>query len=287
MNFQDWFVLDFLVKDKAKLKALLSRFEAGEESFNPKLILDAHFATQDLSKNYYFANIAEANLEYNGLEAITLESSLYPERLKQISDPPSILYSTKSDCSLNGKLVAMVGSRRASKYSLEFARRVAQYFAQKGVIVVSGMALGADKAAQQAVLDEQGKTIAVLGESLLYQKRSKANRGMINQIVSKGGCVLSEVPPWKNLGPAARNLVKRNRIISALADAVIIVECGDKSGTLHTINYAREQEKNIYLLEPHPTNSNHYDFLESLLSGGIEKLNRSNFDQHFSQFYKK
>lgn len=174
---------------------------------------------------------------------ITMEDSTFPEKLKNIYDCPYGLF-------YNGKLldfsncVSIVGARRCSAYGKRIALELGSALAKAGFIVISGMARGIDAYAHQGCLDGGGNTAAVLGCGcdVIYPKE---NRLLYEEIVSRG-VVMSEYPI--GTGPLAINFPRRNRIVSALSDVVIVVEARSKSGSLITADLALEQGKDIYVV---------------------------------------
>ena len=141
--------------------------------------------------------------------------------------------------------VAIVGTRKPTTYGKEVTHKLAYELASRGVIIVSGLALGVDGLAHRAALEAGGTTIAVLGNGLpsIYPA---SHRGLAKDILDKGGALLSEYEPET----PARNyrFLERNRLISGLADAVIITEAAARSGTLNTARYALEQGKDIFVV---------------------------------------
>jgi len=165
----------------------------------------------------------------------------YPEQLKNIYDPPPVLYTRGDRNSLREVAVALVGSRRATPYGLSVAENLARELAAAGVGVVSGMARGIDTAAHRGALKGGGKTVAVLGCGLdvAYPRE---NAGLAKEIASNGA-VISEFPPGSQ--PEAWHFPVRNRIISGLSKIVVVVEATEKSGALITANVALEQGRDV------------------------------------------
>jgi DNA processing protein len=150
------------------------------------------------------------------------------------------------------KCVAIVGSRRNTKYGEEVAYRAAYELAKRGVVIISGLAYGIDSTAHRAALDAGGVTVAVLGTEIdhIYPK---AHEGLARKIVENGGMIMSEYPSGAKLHPKA-SFLSRNRIVSGLSDAVIVVEAASKSGTLSTAAHALDQGKDIFAV-PGPITS--------------------------------
>lgn len=182
----------------------------------------------------------------------------YPTNLRQIPHAPPLLY-------IHGQLeprdelaIAVVGTRRVSPYGKEVARALGSILARHGVTVVSGLALGVDAIAHQAALDAGGRTIAVLGSSLdhIYPRR---NFNLAQRIIDQGALV-SEYPLGTR--PEASNFPPRNRIISGLSRAVVVVEAGERSGALITAGFAAEQSRDVFAVPG------------SILSPGSDGCNR-------------
>lgn len=168
----------------------------------------------------------------------------YPKRLSEISDAPAVLFYKGSLPKNEQKNIAIIGARNCSEYGKIVAAEFAAFFAQKGICVVSGMALGVDGYAQKAALKQGGFSVGVLGSgvNVCYPKE---HAGLYSELIQKG-CVLSEYLPYIN---ASANLFpQRNRIISGLSDALIVVEAKEKSGTLITVEMALEQGKEVYVV---------------------------------------
>lgn len=147
--------------------------------------------------------------------------------------------------------IAIVGTRKPTPYGKEVAYKLAYELASKGVIIISGLALGTDGIAHRAALDAKGITIAVIATSLtaIYPA---AHRKLAEEIVSKGGALISEYGPDDRI--FKRNFLARNRIVSALSDGVLITEAAGRSGTLATANFALQQGKTVMAVPGNITN---------------------------------
>lgn len=176
-------------------------------------------------------------LQSNNRFWISIHCADYPKGLLQLKDPPLILFGEGRRELLNARGVAMVGSRNATRTGLGNAHGFAKAFAQAGWAVVSGLAEGIDGAAHAGALEAKGATVAVLGcgPDEIYPKH---HAGLKNQIIQQGGLVLSEYPPGTAPQPAF--FPRRNRIIAALADALLVVEAALRSGSLITARVASE-----------------------------------------------
>lgn len=188
-----------------------------------------------------------------GQGIIALTSPDYPSRLKEIPDPPPVLFVRGSMEDADRLAVAIVGTRKASPGGLDLARELGQELAAVGVTVVSGMALGIDAAAHRGVMEDPcGRTIAVLGcgADICYPPR---NRDIYERIVSEHrGAILSEYPPETD--PAPHHFPARNRIVSGLSLGVVVVEAPQRSGALITARCAAEQGREVFAV-PHPARS--------------------------------
>lgn len=166
----------------------------------------------------------------------------FPQKLVNIPDPPFGIFYKGRLPDENIPAVAMIGARKCSEYGRCMAESFAKGFASRGVNVISGMAAGIDGISQEAALKAGGSSYGVLGcgVDIVYPK---SNGPLYRQLLEKGG-VLSEYPPGMEPRPAL--FPPRNRIISALSDVVLVVEAGEKSGTLITVDMALEQGREVY-----------------------------------------
>ena len=181
-------------------------------------------------------------LERLGAAVLTLDDPEYPPRLREIADPPPVLYVQGALTIADEWSVAVVGTRRATAYGRQVVERIVGEVARAGVTIVSGLARGVDTFAHRAALAAGGRTIAVLGSGLdrLYPEE---NRGLAAQMVEQGA-VLTEFP----LGtpPDAQNFPRRNRVVSGLTLATLVVEADHKSGAMITANAAAEQGRDVF-----------------------------------------
>lgn len=182
---------------------------------------------------------AEAALS-NGCRILTMAAPEYPPLLREIPDPPPLLFIRGTIPDLPA--MAMVGSRNASSYGLSSARRLAFDLARTGLLVVSGLARGIDTAAHQGALEAGGPTVAVLGNGLcgVYPPE---NTRLAHRIIEKGA-LISELPFYT--APEPRNFPLRNRVISGLCLGTLVVEAAPKSGSLITARLAAEQNREVF-----------------------------------------
>ena len=177
-----------------------------------------------------------------GYSLLTFKDRNYPARLREIDLTPPLLY-------LNGELedndrlaAAIVGTRRATQYGKSVAREIAYVLAGCGVTIVSGLARGIDGIAHQAAIDAGGRTLAVLGSGMdkIYPPE---HRGLADKISAKGSVVSDYALGTK---PEGRNFTPRNRIISGLSLAVIVIEAGESSGALITADFSADQGRDVF-----------------------------------------
>lgn len=192
-----------------------------------------HFDMREAEKEFKMA-------QHAGITILWQESDSYPTLLKTIPDPPVVLY-VKGELRTEDPCVALVGSRKATTYGLNVTQSLARDLTKAGLTVVSGLARGVDARAHSVVIQEQGRTIAVLGSGIdvIYpsEHRSLADR------IAKSGALVSEFP--MGTPPSRENFPVRNRIISGLSLAVVVVEASRKSGSLITARMAMEQGREV------------------------------------------
>jgi DNA processing protein len=173
---------------------------------------------------------------------LTLHGEAYPRRLKAIYDPPPLLYVRGAVKAEDDFAIAVVGSRRTSTYGRAITEKLSQDLAAHGITIVSGMARGIDSVAHQGALGAGGRTLAVLGcgVDVIYPPE---NRRLCEEIIAHGA-VLSEFPMGSP--PEGSHFPKRNRVISGLSMGVVVVQAGQKSGSLITANCALEQGREVF-----------------------------------------
>lgn len=182
-----------------------------------------------------------SEIELKGINIITIDSEEYPENLRNIYDPPLVLYY-RGKLNKHPGYIGIVGSRKCTQYGKAASRNISQSLSKYGVCIVSGLARGIDTAAHMGALDENGVTYAVLGCGLdiVYPPENKR----LIQDIMRRGAVISEYTPGTK--PYPGNFPARNRIISGLSDGILVVEANEKSGALITANFALEQGREVF-----------------------------------------
>ncbi|MEM6330593.1 MAG: DNA-processing protein DprA [Planctomycetota bacterium] len=194
-----------------------------------------------------------------GIGVLIESDDRYPRSLREVHDPPGVLFAKGDLLRQDDLAVAIVGSRHATRYGLKQAERLAAGLARAGLTVVSGLARGIDGAAHRGALSAGGRTIAVLGGGLL--KLYPPEHTQLAAEVAGSGCLLSEAPP--RMPPMSGAFPQRNRIISGLSLGTIVVEAAERSGALITTKHAAEQGREVFAV-PGP--------IDSRLSAGCNRL---------------
>lgn len=169
----------------------------------------------------------------------------YLQRLDTIAKKPKALYSIGALPVSQGPSIAIVGTRKPSTYGKEVTYQLAYELAKRGVVIISGLALGVDAIAHRAAVDAGGTTIAVLANGLpdIYPASHKS---LAAAIIQKGGAIISEYEPGTGARPY--QFLQRNRIVSGLADGIIITEAASRSGTLNTAAHALDQGREVFVV---------------------------------------
>lgn len=177
-----------------------------------------------------------------GIQVLTWEDEAYPRRLKEIDQPPPVLYLRGNLLPEDEWAVAIVGTRGITAYGRQVTAEIASVLARRGVTVISGLARGVDAEAHKATLNAGGRTLAVLGSGV-DQIYPPEHRQLANQIIASGA-LMSDYAP--GTPPDGVNFPPRNRIISGLSMAVIVIEAGERSGALITAEFAADQGREVF-----------------------------------------
>ena len=269
INIYDLWFSNIDIRNNKKLE-LLERFQCSENIWNSK---KQDFEDMDLNEKILDKILDENNkknvekyanyMKNKNIKLISYKDEVYPKKLKVIYDKPVFLYVRGNIENLFQTNIAIVGSREASTYGKNTAKKISKELADRGINIVSGLAVGIDKYAHLGALESQvGKTIAVLGTGISDEEfYPYENKKVYDRILENGGTIVSEF----KLGTKANkyNFPHRNRIISGLAEKIVIVEAKEKSGSLITADFALEQGKDVFAV---PGN------IDSITSKGTNKL---------------
>jgi len=274
---RDWVELNMTpgIGPRAAAK-LLERFGSAEAVYNAtrteleQLRLAPEAVDTIIARDLRFKAEAEiASVRKLGGEILLLDDGVYPSSLREIYDPPIVLYvkGAWSEC-LDQPCIGVVGSRKCSTYGQNSALMLARDLAQRGLTVVSGFARGIDAAAHRGALEAAGRTIAVLGTGIdeVYPRDHKK---LADEILASGGALVSQFP----LGtpPVSENFPYRNRIISGLSLGIVVVEAAENSGSLITARLAMEQNREVFAVPGNITSRNSFG-TNYLIKGAGAKL---------------
>lgn len=195
---------------------------------------------------------------------IKLGDADYPLLLREISDPPRQIYIRGVIPVAQDPTIAIVGTRKATVAGIGIAEDIAAELARHGLIIISGLAMGIDAAAHRGALKAGGRTMAVLGNGIdeIYPAQ---NEKIADELLRTGGAIISEYPPGE---PSFRqNFIHRNRIVSGLSVAVVVIEAPERSGALATAGFAAEQGRSVFVV-PGPTTHPNYVGSHALIRDG-------------------
>jgi DNA processing protein len=188
-----------------------------------------------------------------GTHLRALDDPAYPPSLRQIYDPPIVLYIRGNVEVLSQAGIAVVGTRHPTPYGTGMAERLACDLAGRGLVIFSGLARGVDASAHRGAISAKGKTVAVFGTGV-DEVYPKENRKLVDQMLSLGGAVISEFP--LGTSPTPQNFPIRNRIISGISIGVLVIEAAEYSGTRITSRCALEQNREVFAVPGNVTNKN-------------------------------
>jgi DNA processing protein len=260
-NLLEWLALSLTPGlGPTKSRKLVEHFGSAERVFMASLTELESTGIQAVSaqsiatgKSGELAREEAANAAKAGIGVVCLDDPLYPSRLKEIYDPPLLLY-VRGDASLLAKPgMAMVGTRHPTPYGSGMAERLACDLAAQGLVIISGMARGVDTASHRGAISAKGKTVAVFGTGVdvIYPKE---NSRLSEQILALGGALVSEFPLGTFAAP--QNFPIRNRILSGMSVGVLVVEAAEFSGTRITARLAMEQNRDVFAVPGNVTNKN-------------------------------
>ena len=205
------------------------------------------------------------------IQVLTIQDGHYPRRLKSIDHPPPVLYVKGDLRDADEYAIAVVGTRQKTAYGKQVAAELCQFLVRNGITIVSGLARGIDSVAHQAAIDAGGRTIAVMGcgVDIVYPPE---HRELASRII-ENGALISDYSPGTQ--PEGVNFPPRNRIISGLSMATVVVEAGEKSGALITAEFAASQGRDVFSV-PGPIFTPHSKGTNRLIQDGAIPLNNFN-----------
>lgn len=234
-------------------KSLIAHFGTAKAIFDPRIQKNSK-SIQILQRlrnpmlQVEMLRAAEREIQYankNSVQILSYFDERFPKRLKAISDPPMVLYAKGCLEKLDQVHVAVVGTRRPTQYGRRIAAEFSARFASSGVSVVSGLAYGIDIEAHIASMVAGGQTVAVLGHGI-DQVYPREHHGEAQRILETGGLILTEF--CTGVGPESYNFPARNRIISGLCDAILVVEANETGGALITAKMAFDQDREVFAI---------------------------------------
>lgn len=267
----------------ARLRLLLEFFGSAEKAWNAQ---ESELQKVGLPRDALSGLIAQRKkinpqqyvkyVNNRGVKVITIFNRDYPERLKNIPDPPIVLFikSNLDTASINKlanqRIIAVVGTRKMTDYGREVTSKLTKELVLNGFTIVSGMALGVDGVAHETTINSGGKTLAVLGTGVdvVYPRE---HTELYKRIIDSGGAVLSEVAPDKTVSRGM--FPARNRIVSGLSEAVLVTEGAIDSGSLITARMALEQGREVFAV-PGPINSPMAEGTNYLLKQGAKLVTK-------------
>lgn len=220
----------------------------------------------------------------NDVRIITLDDEEYPPLLRGIENPPIVLFCAGSLAGLERSVtLAAVGARSISDYGINVTRRIIEPLAKLGIVIVSGMAIGADAQAHKACLAVGGRTVGVLGCGILVNYPAE-NAQLKRDIIANGGAIISELLPLSKT--FAGYFDTRNRIISGLSLGTLVLEAGEKSGSLLTARHASEQDREVFCVPPQDLFSTRFNGVVPMLrEGAVPVYNFTDILDSFSIYF--
>jgi DNA processing protein len=261
---RDWIALNMTPGIGPRVMSrLLERFGSAENIFLARASeLETfrlrHETIQSILKREFHEKAEEElqTVRAIGGDVLILDDGCYPELLREIPNPPIVLYVKGNwrEC-FEMPCIAVIGSRRCSTYGENVCLMLSRQLAEKSICIVSGLARGIDTAAHRGAIEAGGKTIAVLGTGIddVYPKE---NSKLLDKILETGGAIVSQFP--LKTPPLSDNFPYRNRIISGLSLGVLIVEASERSGSLITARYAIEQGRDVFAVPGNITSRNSF-----------------------------
>jgi DNA processing protein len=259
-NRRSWLILHLLPDiGRARFHRLLKHFGSPEAALeaSPAELDSAEIGSMAASSVRNWRELVDVDAEMRRIEdagarIVCFQDEDYPANLRRMAVPPPLLYVRGTLCPIDAAAVAVIGSRKMSRYGREATREIAGGLARAGVTVVSGLALGVDGQAHREALDAGGRTLAVLGNGL--SSVYPAQHARLAEEILERGALLSEMP--MSAEPNAGSFPERNAIIAGLSLGVAVIEAGSQSGTSITAGHALEENRAVYAVPGDITRAN-------------------------------
>ena len=229
------------------------------------------FPKDEIIKSVDHAERLYNEIAESQIDVITVFDEKYPKKLDVMGNKkPLVLYLRGNIDALEKPNIAVIGTRKPSKLSKRFEEDLVKNIVNTtDMVVVSGLALGCDKIAHQATVDENKITVAVLPGDV-FKIKPASHKKLAEEIINAGGCLISEYEPGVKVQKG--NYIDRDKVVAALSDALFVVECGINSGTMHTVDFAKEYERPIYSYLPDERPEGSYDGNEYILKNYEDAL---------------
>lgn len=264
-----WLTVAFGPANPRKWNAV-SHYNSVEEAYERIISGDMTYVMPQDLKSVKSASIVQAQklielCDKNGINIVTYEDDAFPQRLREIYNPPSVLFYIGDISDADGKpVITVVGTRKPSDYTVKVSGKICEDLARQGFIIASSFALGLDSVAHSAAIKAGGKTYAVLPCGILYAyPPENADK---KQLIAKHGAVISEYFP--NAKPTSLSFRARNRLLSGIGLGTLILQAGEKSGTLSTASFALSQGRDIFCIPPHDIFDDSYSGVVGLIRDG-------------------
>ena len=229
------------------------------------------FPKDEIIKSMDHAERLYGEIADSQIDVITVFDEKYPKKLNVMGNKkPLVLYLRGNIDALEKPNIAVIGTRKPSKLSKRFEEDLVKNIVNTtDMVVVSGLALGCDKIAHQTTVDENKITVAVLPGDV-FKIKPPSHKKLAEDIINAGGCLISEYEPGVKVQKG--NYIDRDKVVAALSDALFVVECGINSGTMHTVDFAKEYERPIYSYLPDERPEGSYDGNEYILKNYEDAL---------------
>lgn len=229
------------------------------------------FPKDEIIKSMDHAERLYGEIADSQIDVITVFDEKYPKKLDVMGNKkPLVLYLRGNIDALEKPNIAVIGTRKPSKLSKRFEEDLVKNIVNTtDMVVVSGLALGCDKIAHQTTVDENKITVAVLPGDV-FKIKPPSHKKLAEDIINAGGCLISEYEPGVKVQKG--NYIDRDKVVAALSDALFVVECGINSGTMHTVDFAKEYERPIYSYLPDERPEGSYDGNEYILKNYEDAL---------------